>query len=125
MPFEIIQQVKDMAKQQLQPDDLEFTDIYGVPIISLDKNSDRIAGVDDAIVEETIKHHDAPNQLVEHEEIYDSSKPSEHTSPSITQPQQMAPASTEINNETIIKEESNTISETAGVSVNKEENKDN
>eukprot|EP00957_Ditylum_brightwellii_P104282 7943329-Ditylum_brightwellii.AAC.1 len=40
---------------------------------------------------------------------YDSSIPSGHTSLSITQPQQTAPISTEINNTTIIKEESNAI----------------
>eukprot|EP00957_Ditylum_brightwellii_P047569 3613216-Ditylum_brightwellii.AAC.1 len=115
-----------MVKQQLQPDELVFTGMHGAPIISLDNNTDWITGVDDAMVEETVEQQDTPTQIIEQEEMIDSSRPSDHATPSsITQLQQTTLASTKIDNTTIIKEERITIDETAGVPINKEESTDN
>eukprot|EP00957_Ditylum_brightwellii_P001097 87391-Ditylum_brightwellii.AAC.1 len=78
-----------MAKEQLQPNELVFTNMHGALITSLDNDADGIAGVDDAMVEETIEQQDAPTQIIEQEEMVDSSRPSDHTTPAfITQPQQ-------------------------------------
>eukprot|EP00957_Ditylum_brightwellii_P042787 3239850-Ditylum_brightwellii.AAC.1 len=87
------------------------------------------------MIKETIEHHDAPTQIVEQEETNDSSRLSDHKSPSttqphqitpssITQPPQTTPASIDIDNATIIEKESNTIGETVGVPINEEESKD-
>eukprot|EP00957_Ditylum_brightwellii_P170383 12969098-Ditylum_brightwellii.AAC.1 len=72
MLADIIQQVKNMAKQQLQQDELVFTSMHGAPITSLDNNADGITGMDDFMVKDTIEQQDAPTQIVEQEEMIDS-----------------------------------------------------